>query len=92
MQVSDEGGGQGGGGGGRMRLEENTKWIVGEGGAGWRSWFLLCILLCILLSPLTALPLPRASSFSRLKLELTPEVLMHLSTPHTVHKDTYVVC
>lgn len=32
------------------------------------------------------------SSFSLLKLELTPEVLMHLSTPHTVHKDTYVVC
>lgn len=32
------------------------------------------------------------SSSSLLKLELTPEVLMHLSTPHTVHKDTYVVC
>lgn len=29
---------------------------------------------------------------SLLKLELTPEVLMHLSTAHTVHKDTYVVC
>lgn len=27
-----------------------------------------------------------------LKLELTPEVLMHLSTSHTVHKDTCAVC
>lgn len=32
------------------------------------------------------------SSSSLLKLELTPEVLMHLSTPHTVHKDIYAVC
>lgn len=90
MQVSDEGGGQGGGGGecGLKRIPSG----LSEGGWVWRSWFLLCILLCILLSPLTAPPLPRASSFSRLKLELTPEVLMHLSTPHTVHKDTYVVC
>jgi len=35
---------------------------------------------------------PAAIQSSLLKLELTPEVLMHLSTPHTVHKDTYVVC
>lgn len=37
-------------------------------------------------------PAATQSSSSLLKLELTPEVLMHLSTPHTVHKDTYVVC
>lgn len=35
---------------------------------------------------------PAATQSSLLKLELTPEVLMHLSTLHTVHKDTYVVC
>lgn len=40
MQVSDEGGGQGGVGGGRMRLEENTKWIVGEG----RGWLEVVVL------------------------------------------------
>lgn len=40
----------------------------------------------------TLLLLQTQSSSSLLKLELTPEVLMHLSTPHTVHKDIYAVC
>lgn len=85
MQVSDKGRKGDGKDAARREYEVDCR------GRGWRSWFLLCILLCILLSPPSTLSVTQSSS-SLLKLELTPEVLMHLSTPHTVHKDTYVVC
>jgi len=74
---------------GRVRLEENTKWIVGERGLE----VVVLTLHSFVYPPEPSIhPAATQSSSSLLKLELTPEVLMHLSTPHTVHKDTYVVC
>lgn len=76
-------------GGGRVRLEENTKWIRSGRGLG----VVVLTLHSFVYPPEPSIrPVVTQSSSSLLKLKLTPEILMHLSTAHTVHKDTYVVC
>lgn len=90
--MREEDGGKGGDGKKRVRLEENTEWLVGER----RLAEVVVLTLHSFVYPpgtLRTRHVATESSSSPLKLELTPEILNALVySTYTVHKDTYAVC